>query len=123
MNDSPSATPPRRRPGPIAFNAEPHVTKLNLGDAPNPGGIGSATPPQLETPRGSRSLKVHGPLVWFAVGVLLIIVGVFVSIFVVGIGIAVCAGSVFVARMNKTSRRLRQPIRNSADSEELGGRE
>ena len=120
MTDRPSATPPRRRPGPVAFNAEPHVTKLNLGDTPNPGGIGSATPPQLETPSGSRALKVHGPWFWFAVGVVLIIVGIFVSLFVAGIGIAVCAGSIYGARMNKTSRRLREPLRYSEDSEDLG---
>jgi hypothetical protein len=120
MSDSPSAPSPRRRPGPIAFNAESQVTKVNIGDAPNPGGIGRATPPQLETPRGSRSLRVLGPWFWFAVGGLLIIVGAFVSIFVAAIGIAVCAGSVYGARMNKTSRRLRQPLRKSADSEERG---
>jgi hypothetical protein len=63
---------------------------------------------------------VLGPWFWFAVGGLLIIVGAFVSIFVAAIGIAVCAGSVYGARMNKTSRRLRQPLRKSADSEERG---
>lgn len=121
MTDSPSSPPPRRRPGPIAFNAEPHVTKLNIGDAPNPGGIGRATQPQLETPRGSRSLSVQGPMFWFTIGVVLIVVGVFVSLIIAGIGIALCVGSVYGARMNKTSRRLRRPVRTETGSSEPEG--
>ena len=110
----------RRRPGPIAFNAEQHVTKLNLGDAPNPGGIGSATPPSLETPKGSRELKVKGPIFWFLIGALLIVLGVFSSLILLAAGVAVCVAAMLGNRMNKTNRRLRQPIRESDPSKDVG---
>lgn len=109
----------RRRPGPIAFNAEQHVTKLNLGDAPNPGGIGSATPPSLETPKGSRELKVKGPMFWFLIGALLVILGVVSSLILLAAGVAVCVAAVLGNRMNKTNRRLRQPIREADTSRDV----
>ena len=110
----------RRRPGPIAFNAEQHVTKLNLGDAPNPGGIGSATPPSLETPKGSRELKVKGPIFWFLIGALLIVLGVFSSLVLLAAGVVVCVAAMLGNRMNKTNRRLRQPIREADTSKDVG---
>ncbi len=104
----------------MAFSAEPNVTKLNLGDAPNPGGIGSATPLRKETPTGSKELKVKGPVFWFVVGVALVVIGAFASVFVAAIGVAVCAGSVIGGRMNQTSRRLRKRIRQEADNSGSG---
>ena len=113
----------RRRPGPVAFNAEPNVTKLNLGDAPNPGGIGSATPLRKETPTGSKELRVKGPVFWFVIGLVLVVLGLFSSIGVAGIGVAICVGSVMGSRMNRTSRRLRKPVRETGDAAGSGSTE
>lgn len=120
MVENPDKPAQRRRAGPISFNAEQHVTKLNLGDAPNPGGIGSATPPSLETPKGSKDLKVKGPVFWFLIGALLVVLGVFSSLVLLAAGVVVCVAAMLGNRMNKTNRRLRQSIREVDTSKDVG---
>ena len=94
--------------------------KSSIDTAPNPGGIGSATPPSLETPKGARELKVKGPIFWFLIGALLIVLGVFSSLILLAAGVAVCVAAMLGNRMNKTNRRLRQPIREADTSKDVG---
>lgn len=111
---------PRRRPGPVSFRAESQITSVNLGDAPNRGEIGEASVPRMETPTGSRELKVRGPLFWSVVGVFIAIVGLFVSLYWTAVGIGICLASVLTWRMNRTSRRLRSEVRNVSMPNEQG---
>jgi hypothetical protein len=107
---------PRRRPGPIGFNAESAVTSNRMSEAPNPGGIGRATTPRKETPKTSKQLNVAGPVVWAIVGSIVAVLGIIlVSVPVIGIGLGICIASLMVSRMNKTQQRLRSDIRNDPE--------
>ena len=66
----------KRRMGPVGFHGEAKVT--SIGDAPagNEGGMGEASGPFLETPGGTKELKVAGPLVLGIRGFCIFLLGV-----------------------------------------------
>jgi hypothetical protein len=112
------ASSPRRRPGPIGFNAESAVTSNQMPEAPNPGGMGRATTPRKETPKSSKQLNVAGPVVWGILGSIVTVLGVIlVSVPIIFTGLGVCIASLMVSRMNKTQQRLRSDIRNDSNEE------
>jgi hypothetical protein len=97
----------RKRPGPIHFQAEAQVTSKKIPEAPNEGGVGTASTLRLETPKGSRRLKVAGPWAWFFFGFILFLLGLFFHFFISLFGVVLCITSILVNRNNKTQRRLR----------------
>jgi len=91
------------------------VTSLRTPRPANPGGIGEASGPTLETPRKSKELRVAGPLIWASVGIVHLLLGIITfNPAIALIGIAICIGAVFVNRRNRTEIRLRS---NFDDSE------
>jgi hypothetical protein len=66
----------RTRPGPISFSSERQVTSLKVERPANPGGMGDASEPVKQSPRGSSTMRIAGPGVWAVVGGVLVLVGI-----------------------------------------------
>jgi len=101
----------KRRLGPIGFHGEAKVTSLRDTPASNEGGMGEASGPFLETPRGSKELKVAGPLVLGIGGFLIFLLGLISSLIIAAIGLGMIVCAIFTNRMNKTERRVRSKFR------------
>lgn len=99
--------------GPIGFHGEAKVT--SQGDAPagNEGGMGEASGPFLETPRGSKELKVAGPLVLGIGGFILLLLGLIFSLVITAVGLGMIVYAILTNRRNKTQLRLRAKFKNS----------
>jgi len=108
---------PRRRPGPVSFQAESRITSVKLSESKSDNAIGSATTPRLETPTKSKDLKVYGPSVWLGVGILCVLLGVLFSFYLAAVGLCICIASLMVVRMNRTTRRLVSTARSSSGTE------
>ena len=96
----------KRRMGPIGFHGEAKVTSLRDAPASNEGGMGEASGPFLETPRGSKELKVAGPLVLGIGGFVLFLLGLIFSLAIAAAGLGMIGFAIFTNRTNKTERRV-----------------
>jgi len=103
----------KRRMGPIGFHSEAKVTSLRDAPASNEGGMGEASGPFLETPRGSKDLKVAGPLVLGISGFFLILIGIIFSLGISAIGLGMIVYAILINRRNRTQLRLRSKFKNS----------
>ena len=108
-----SAKSERRRPGPIGFHGEAKVTSLGDVPASNEGGMGEASGPFLETPRGSKELQVAGPLVLGIGGFILLLLGLIFSLVITAVGLGMIVYAILTNRRNKTHLRLRAKFKNS----------
>ena len=97
----------KRRLGPIGFHGEAKVTSMGDAPASNEGGIGEASGPFLETPRGSKELKVAGPLVLGIGGFVLFLLGLIFSLVIAAVGLGMIGFAIFTNRTNKTEQRVR----------------
>jgi hypothetical protein len=101
----------KRRMGPIGFHGEAKVTSLSDAPACNEGGMGEASGPFLETPSGSKELKVAGPLVLGIGGFILLLLGLIFSLVITAVGLGMVGIAIFTNRTNKTERRVRSQFR------------
>jgi hypothetical protein len=101
----------KRRMGPIGFHGEAKVTSLHDAPASNEGGMGEASGPFLETPHGSKELKVAGPLVLGIVGFLVFLLGLIFGLVISAIGLAMIGFAIFSNRTSKIERRVRSKFR------------
>ena len=101
----------KRRLGPIGFHGESKVTSVGNAPAGNEGGMGEASGPFLETPRGTKELKVAGPLVLGISGFLIFLLGLIFSLIIAAIGLGMIGFAIFTNRTNKTERRVRSKFR------------
>ena len=101
----------KRRMGPVGFHGEAKVTSLRDAPANNEGGMGEASGPFLETPRGSKELKVAGPLVLGIGGFVLFLLGLIFSLVIAAAGLGMIGFAIFTNRTNKTERRVRSKFR------------
>ena len=99
--------------GPIGFHGEAKVTSLSDSPASNDGGMGEASGPFLETPRGSKELQVAGPLVFVIGGVVLLLIGLILSPVIAAIGLAMIVYAIVTNRRNRTQLRLRAKFKSS----------
>jgi hypothetical protein len=99
--------------GPIGFHSEAKVTSLHDASASNEGGMGEASGPFLETPRGSKELKVAGPLVLGISGFLIFLAGLNFNLFIAAIGLGMIVYAILTNRRNRTQLRLRTKFKNS----------
>ena len=97
----------KRRLGPIGFHGEAKVTSMRDTPASNEGGMGEASGPFLETPLGSKELKVAGPLILGIGGLFLILSGMIFSLGISAVGLGMIVYAIFTNRTNKTERRVR----------------
>ena len=103
----------KRRMGPIGFHSEAKVTSLRDAPASNEGGMGEASGPFLETPRGSKELNVAGPLVLGISGFLIFLAGLIFNLFIAAIGLGMVVCAILTNRRNRTQLRLRTRFKNS----------
>jgi len=103
----------KRRMGPIGFHGEAKVTSLGDAPASNEGGMGEASGPFLETPKGSKELKVAGPLVLGIGGLVLLLLGLIFSLVIAVVGLVMIIFAIFTNRRNKTQLRLRAKFKSS----------
>ena len=103
----------KRRMGPIGFHGEAKVTSLRDAPASNEGGMGEASGPFLETPRGSKELKVAGPLVLGIGGFVLFLLGLIFSFVIAAVGLGIVVYAILTNRRNRTQLRLRTEFKNS----------
>lgn len=100
--------PRKRRPGPVEFQGESKITSFKINSASNESAIGKASAPKKETASRTKDLKVQGPLLYFILGIIFIIIGLFVSLFITSVGVFFCIASIMTNRTNKTRSRLRK---------------
>ena len=96
-----------KRPGPVSFNAETGVTSNRIEAVSDPRSLSVASTPKLETPRGSKELKVMGPYGLVFLGVFLVVSGLIISLILTLVGLVLLVLAFVVGRENKIQRRLR----------------
>ncbi len=101
----------KRRMGPVGFHGEAKVTSIGGAPASNEGGMGEASGPFLETPHGTKELKVAGPLVLGLSGFAILLLGLLLNLIIAGIGLAMIGFAIFTNRTNKTERRVRSKFK------------
>lgn len=101
----------KRRMGPVGFHGEAKATSIGGTPASNEGGMGEASGPFLETPHGTKELKVAGPLVLGLSGFGIFLLGLLFNLIIAGIGLAMIGFAIFTNRTNKTERRVRSKFR------------
>lgn len=97
-----------RRPGPIGFHAESKTSTQPRIHGKDELGIGEAVGPTIETPKGSKELKVTPIFTWTIAGAIITLVGaLLVSSIVISIGILIIISTWFAKRRIDTDSRLR----------------
>lgn len=102
----------KRRMGPVGFHGEAKVTNIGGSPASNEGGMGESSGPFLETPRGTKELKVAGPLVLGLSGFAIFLLGVLLNFIVAFVGLGMIGFAIATNRTNKTERRVRSEFKN-----------
>jgi len=97
----------KRRMGPVGFRGEAKVTSLGGAPASNKGGMGESSGPSLETPSGTKELKVAGPLLLGVSGLAVFLLGLLINLIVAAVGLGMISFAIFTNRTNKIERRVR----------------
>jgi len=96
-----------RRKGPVTFQAANKVTSVHVPPKDDPYAIAKAAGPSLETPKRSKQLRVSGPLTWFLLGAIAIVLGlVLLSIVPAIVGVVLWGIAYLHGRLSRTEERL-----------------